>query len=434
MSEFFEIAYAASSGRLCLFTGTGFSKAVTENYAPSWQGLLELMCDMTNDPDALKKALFPQNVPHPLSLEESAQVISLELSKKNISIHDEISKVIKKIKLSGNNAVISNFLSKRSFEVITTNYDKLMEELSNDSECHSLTPGLPIPRSPARVQVYHVHGSIDSPSNMVVTSDDYFKFIHAESYFSRKLSTVLHENTVVIIGYSLGDANLKSIISDYQGFSKNHVISSNIFLISRSKVDQHIKDYYSHCYGIRVIDNLSTHDFFQKVADNMQDAEKCREMSIKSLNSVLYHNHEFTDDHLRIENSFFEIISALGAIGKSINDKAVVSAIGKIIETKIRLTQEPGAWIQYEHLARWLIYLATILELKGKTIEPIYLSATLHSMNSMRKGQFLGYSWHAYTAWNTGWAKIISANRSIIKNHIEDKTDWPDALSVVNSI
>jgi hypothetical protein len=140
MSEFFEIAYAAASGRLCLFTGTGFSKAVTENKAPSWQGLLELMCDMTSDPAALKKALFPENGTHPLSLEEAAQVISLELSKKEISIHDEISKIIEKIKPSGNNAIISNFLSKRSFEVITTNYDKLIELLSNEGECHSLTP------------------------------------------------------------------------------------------------------------------------------------------------------------------------------------------------------------------------------------------------------------------------------------------------------
>jgi hypothetical protein len=137
---------------------------------------------------------------------------------------------------------------------------------------------------------------------------------------------------------------------------------------------------------------------------------------------------------LKIENSFFEIISALGAIGKSINNNDVVSSLGKIIETKIRLTQEPGAWTQYEHLARWLIYLATILELRGKTIEPIYLNAALHSMKSMRKGQFLGYSWHAYTAWNSGWPKIISANRIILKKHIESQTDWPDALAVVNSI
>ena len=91
---------------------------------------------------------------------------------------------------------------------------------------------------------------------MVITSEDYFKFLNNDSYFSRKLSTVLHENTTVILGYSLGDTNLKAIINDYKGFSKSHVVGSNIFLISRNAVDQNVKDYYSHCYGIRVLDSF----------------------------------------------------------------------------------------------------------------------------------------------------------------------------------
>ncbi len=262
MSEFFEIAYAAVSNRLCLFTGTGFSKAITNNDAPTWQGLLESVCDLCNDPASLKMALFPSSGKNPLSLEEAAQAISIELIKKDKKIHDEVANIISGLALKGDNSQISSFLENRSFRVITTNYDKLVEKLSGEADCHSLTPGLPIPRSLARVKVYHVHESVDSPENMVITSDDYFKFINSESYFSRKLSTILHENTVVILGYSLGDTNLKAIISDYKGFSRNHVIGSNIFLISRSEVVQHVKDYYSHCYGIRVLDNLDVHQFF----------------------------------------------------------------------------------------------------------------------------------------------------------------------------
>ena len=45
MSEYFEIAYAAALKRLCLFTGTGFSKALTQNEAPGWQELIENICD-----------------------------------------------------------------------------------------------------------------------------------------------------------------------------------------------------------------------------------------------------------------------------------------------------------------------------------------------------------------------------------------------------
>ena len=178
MSEFFEIAYAATSNKLCLFTGTGFSKAVSDNAAPSWQALLEELCKMCDSPKELTEALFPNDGKSLLSLEEAAQVISMELQRKNKDIHCEIAQYIKEVGLKGDNSSIEKFLSSSSFKIVTTNYDKLFEGLSAPADCHSLAPGLPVPRSTARVKVYHVHGSIDSPENMVVTSDDYFKFIN----------------------------------------------------------------------------------------------------------------------------------------------------------------------------------------------------------------------------------------------------------------
>ena len=75
MSEFFEIAYAAASEKLCFFTGTGFSKAVTNNNAPNWRGLLESLCDLTSNPSNLKSVLFPADKNYLLTLEEAAQII-----------------------------------------------------------------------------------------------------------------------------------------------------------------------------------------------------------------------------------------------------------------------------------------------------------------------------------------------------------------------
>lgn len=432
MSEFYEIAYAAASNRLCFFTGTGFSKAVSNNQAPSWQGLLEKVCDLTANPEEIKESLFPSTGIAPLSLEEAAQAVSLELLKSDKNIHQEIATIIKAIDIDGDNTDIIDFLSKKSFRVITTNYDKLVQKLIGEQECHTITPGLPIPRSLARAKVYHVHGSVDSPENMVVTSDDYFKFINSESYFSRKLSTTLHENTVVILGYSLGDTNLKAIISDYKGFSRNHVIGSNIFLVSRSSVSQHVKDYYSHCYGIRVLDDMDVHVFFRTLNTYMPEAESYSSESISNINKVIYEGHSYNDSYLNVENSFFDIISSIAAIGLSIDDQRVVDALGKVIESKKTLTRGNGAWEQYTHLARWLIYLASILELKGTTLETIYLEATLKSMNTMSRTLTIGYSWHAYKSWNNRWSSIIPSNRVLIKNYIVQNTDDVDALSIVN--
>lgn len=431
MSEFFEIAYAAASKRLCFFTGTGFSKAVTANQAPSWQELLEVVCDATLNPESLKQALFPKDGPNPLSLEEAAQVIALELSKVDKDIHYEIATEISKLSLMGDNSVIASFLMSNFVDVVTTNYDNLVEFLSGNGY-HSLAPGIPVPRSDARVKVYHVHGSIVSPQNMVVTSEDYFKFINGESYFSRKLSTVLHENTVVILGYSLGDTNLKAIINEYRGFSKSHVIGSNIFFVSRSSVSQYVKDYYHHCYGIRVLDGLQVHEFFQRLGYHMPAATACALPSLSNIRDILHFGKVYTPHYLQLENSFYEIVSSFSAVGVSINHQTVVNCIGKIIQTKLELTSVNGAWEQYHQMAKWLVYLGSILEIKGTSIEGIYLSAVKSSMSSMRSGYYRGYSWDAYKCWYSRWNSLISSNRSMIKKFILQNLPWNDAHTVVN--
>ena len=434
MNAFFEIAYAAASGRLCFFTGTGFSKAISNDAAPGWQALLEGMCARLQDPLRLRSALFPQGSPNPLPLEEAAQVIELEFSRDGRSLHDEIAAYVARVKLAGDNTAITGFLAGRSFDVVTTNYDKLLEQLVGVATCHSIAPGLPIPRSHAAVRVYHVHGSIDSPRQMVVTSDNYFRFLNSDSYFSKKLSTILHESTVVILGYSLGDTNLKSILSGYKGFSGSDFIGGNIFFVSKHPVAQHIKDYYAHSFGIRVLDQLAVHSFFQQVNSAMDAAQKCAEPSRENIHKVLYEGHSFTDAYLRVETSFFEIVASISAIGIGINSANVVELIGRIIEKKTAFTREYNAWDQYTHLARWLLHLSCIIELHGSSIEATFLSATLRSMTTMSSTTRRGYSWYAYQAWLHGWSNVMPANRSLIRGYITANTDKADAIVVVHSV
>jgi len=346
MSVYFEIAYAAASERLCLFTGTGFSKAITQDTAPSWQSLLELCCEPLAKGEELKAELFPEDGDGSLSLEEIAQIIDIELAKIGKNIHDVINSHISTLVLSGDNSIIQSFMGKHKLSVVTTNYDKLAETLIGVEKCHSLTPGLPIPRSRADSEVFHIHGSTDAPSKMVVTTQDYLKFINAESYFSRKLSTVLHENTVVILGYSLGDTNLKAILSDHKRMSFEQVISGNILLVSKDDVSQHIKEYYAHCYGIRVIDNVDIHDFFAATTESMVDAQKYADTK-NNLKNVINKKHTYTDSYLKLSSSLREIVVAVGALGFSVNHKKIEKLLASIIERKKEFTKDDGAWDQY---------------------------------------------------------------------------------------
>ncbi|PLT99178.1 hypothetical protein BMJ34_14505 [Sinorhizobium medicae] len=431
MSEYFEIAYAAAAKRLCLFTGTGFSKALSGNAAPGWQELLEAICDTKIGSEDFKEALFPSGGINALQLDEAAQVISIEFLKTGRNVHEEIASLISGVTLSGSYPETEKFFRERSFRVVTTNYDKLAEHLAG-TDCQSLSPGRPIPRSTSRVKVYHVHGSIDVPGRMVVTADDYFSFMNSESYFSRKLSTVLHENTVVIIGYSLGDTNLKSILSDYRGFVRNHVVSNSIFLVSRRPVDQRISDYYSNCYGIRVIADTEVEHFFAKLNYNFASAEKCIEGSVENIKKVLYENHTFTETYLEVESSFYEIVSAIGAVGASLDEVVVVRTFEDVIAKKMALTGRSGAWPQYVQLASWLTYLGSLIDVRKTAVETTFLKAVRFSMEHMSKSLTLGYSWHAYKVWDARWSSITADNRALISNYIAEKSAHSDALGVVS--
>ena len=434
MSFFYEIAYAAESDRLCFFTGTGFSKAVTRNRAPSWQGLLEDLCGLLKVKGEIKASLFPEGNVMPLSLEETAQVIAIELQREGKSIHQETAALISKVALSTEgNEKIAEFFKERSFRIVTTNYDKLAESLCSGGDVQTFAPGLPIPRSKSKVKVYHVHGSVDSPEDMVITSEDYFRFFHAESYFSRKLSTVLHENTVVILGYSLGDTNLKSIMNDYKKFTSNHSIGSSVIFVSRSPVSQYLKDYYSYCFGIRVMDNMETITFFELLSDELPKVKGKHEASLDNLKNVLFRNHSFTREYIRIENSFFEIIASINASGLSLVNEKVITLLANVIEVKRKLTGESGAWEQYEQLAKWLVHLGSILDIEKTPLKGIYLEAVLLSMQTMRKELYYGYSWHAYKIWQNSWTSMTSQNRAIVRAYILEKSTWADAHSVVNT-
>lgn len=432
VSEIYEIAYSAANNRLCLFTGTGFSKALTDDKAPSWQSLLEQACDELGSENKIKNSLFPEDGSNPLSLEEAAQVIYTEYQKEGLDLHKKIAEIIAEIKCSGDNESIKAFFKERIVKVITTNYDKLIENIVPPHECQSIVPGLPIPRSSAKVKVYHVHGSIDSPKNMVVTSDDYFNFINHDSYFSKKLSSLLYENAIVILGYSLGDTNLKAIINEYRHFSQENFISSSMFLISKNKVEPYLKDYYFVCYGIRVLDQQSIHDFFEKLNKKIAEVESRLESSRKNIEKVLNKKAEFSTDFLRVEQNFYEITASLSAIGISIQNKKAMKMFGKIIKEKIELTKESGAWDQYVHLANWLIHLGGILEIKGTILEENYLNAVTYSMENMSRKLIIGRSWYAYKAWEAKWSSIMVSNRTMLKKHVEQEINTPDSLNIVN--
>ncbi len=97
--------------------------------------------------------------------------------------------------------------------IITTNYDNFLEIIFQGYEA---IIGEKVIRYNLNMvgEIFKIHGSIDNPSTLVLTEDDYRNYREKKKYISAKLLTYLAEHPVFILGYGFGDPNVTSIIED----------------------------------------------------------------------------------------------------------------------------------------------------------------------------------------------------------------------------
>lgn len=405
---------------------------ITDSQAPSWLELLKQCAKKMGEGNELIEQLFPDDKPV-MPLEECASIIQVRMQSEGKCLHTEIAKVIKKIKLSESSNRVKEFvIDFPDLKFITTNYDELIEKgllETKDSTTYSI--GYPVNRQPKGVQVYHIHGSVKNPKKMVVTADDYFRFINRPDYFSKKVQTLIEENTTIIIGYSLGDINFRSILNNQRSNRVHDINRQNLFFLSRGEVGQSVKDYYDRSYGLRVIDGIDIDSFIDKVLYKHEVIKDRVSKSKDLLVPVLEGKKKFTDAYLKKRESFFEIVATLSSNGILISHPDVMRFIKDVLKRKDGLTSEDGAWGQYVHLASWLIHLGAIMDIKNTPLEDVYLSAVETSFNNMTKRKVLGRSWHAFTVWKKGWYNLTYDNRQMIVDFFKTSHLSEDGKDVI---
>lgn len=97
--------------------------------------------------------------------------------------------------------------------VITTNYDNLMETVFPSYEVYSTEEELLFSPLSGIGEIYKIHGSMDDPESMVLDEQDYKKFEERRNYLMAKIFTVFGEYPIIFLGYSLGDQDIKELLS-----------------------------------------------------------------------------------------------------------------------------------------------------------------------------------------------------------------------------
>lgn len=431
MSRYFEMAFALANDSLSLFLGTGFSKHITDGRMPDWYTLLADLCKYLKDAKYAKECLDKTREAG-FSLEDCAQVLELMFIREAKDFKKHVAHHLSKLKASASAKTAKQFLEQHcNVKIITTNYDTLIETQLLPDDCNSHCPGRPIAKREGKLNIYHIHGSIDDPRSLIATTRDYYQFMDRPNYYSHKMYTLMHENTVIILGYSLSDLNLRAIISSHKENSLSLMASQSVFLVSRKEVPRHIRDYYEASYGIRVIDRTTIDEVFEGIDDEYAEAKKYVKEGERYLQKVLHECHTWKDEYLRTRASLFHILAVAESTAQDIYGAKFQAMLISILKKKRDFTDVASAWDQYADLAEWLVFLGSVCRVQGTRLESTYLELVAYSMRHMSGTHAWGKSWEAFNIWLNKWQNITFENRILVEAYLESNPLSSDIEQVI---
>lgn len=439
MNDFLDLATSLHTKSLTLFVGTGFSKYLTNGNAPSWLELLVECTRAIDKDDKLLKQLF--NVDASGDVKEAiyelticAQVLEIEYKKSKKDVKVKIAEIIKK---TINETTIDKdkllelqefFKKHPDVNIITTNYDTLFSDYIVPNTSRVIIEGSTIPRINTGQNIYHIHGCIIKPESIVLTLNDYYNFQNSNNYFSRKFYTLLQENTVAILGYSLGDFNLNTILSEVKNSKKESFRKTDIYYINKGIIPELMIKFYSLTYGISVIQNKQIDKFFDSIEDKYEKAKELID-SVENLKDVISGAKVYDDDFLKLRIALPTILVQAASIGIESSDELFLKTLILILKKKSEFTGITNAWLQYEHLADWLIEVASTVVIKNTIIEFEFCELAKHSFRKSSKRLYKGFSWYAWKEWNTRWHEMKFENQIMLQELI-DSNCWDRELQI----
>ncbi|MBC2717226.1 MAG: hypothetical protein HF978_18120 [Desulfobacteraceae bacterium] len=179
--------------RLILFIGAGCSM---DAGLPSWNGLIK---------DLLDKYQIKTNITDSIKL---ATILEQEIGKQKLC-----EAITEKLRLgpATGTALHEEIISLGSNLIVTTNYDHLIEDnfRKHDIPPVVITRDEDIPSiDPTKTTIVKLHGDLDSPSSIVITSADYSRYKTKHKGFVDWLNLQSAINTVLFIGTSFDDPRL----------------------------------------------------------------------------------------------------------------------------------------------------------------------------------------------------------------------------------
>lgn len=249
-----------------LFVGSGFSKRYYNT--PTWEELLKYLASLVNEDEFYYAKIvdtvsrrFNKNKEYNSFMTAICDELEVELSNiwftddrfaenrqkyKNAILEKNCSPL--KIEIAeylSNLTIISKEMqeeldiltqtSNRSIAgVITTNYDKLLENIF-EFEVYRSQDELLFNTNYNINELYKIHGCVTMPESILINSKDYDSIKEKHKYLTAKLLTIFLEHPIIFIGYSIGDEDILNILKDITscvGPEKLSIIEKRFFFVN----------------------------------------------------------------------------------------------------------------------------------------------------------------------------------------------------------
>jgi hypothetical protein len=248
-----ELVDAAKSRMLVLFIGAGISRLVG---CPSWDGFASAVLEQLteSDPKVIdyhEKSLI-DSIADPRKRLSIAQIL---VKKSNVSIDYESI-----FKIDEPQSKIYQYINSLECTFVTTNYDKLIKpEISaNRSEKEwRFYNRRYMSKNTFKFQgnVIHLHGCVDDPTSMVITTKDYL--LH---YMTKEISDFLKylfgNKIVLFLGYGLEETEILEYIlksGKQLGKKEKRLFILQGFFKAEQSLSEKLEQYYKHTFNAELI-------------------------------------------------------------------------------------------------------------------------------------------------------------------------------------
>lgn len=139
--------------------------------------------------------------------------------------------------------------------VVTTNFDKIYDNLCNDhgytiARYDEFQKMLNSIKSTENL-IIKAHGTIDDLDSLIFTQRQYYEIKKKHPIFYNILNSLFMTNTIVFLGYSLNDPDINLVLELVANSSSP---ASPHYVVLKQGIDEEIKRHWRDCYNIYALE------------------------------------------------------------------------------------------------------------------------------------------------------------------------------------